>query len=205
MLPQSFDTNTDIEKIQISMIRRQSSAKKASQLCSLSQSTRQLSKRAIKRANQTLSERELNLLFISYLYGSDLANRVCHYFKRIPLQMPVSSSILGENKQSLSERLSNRETVMQNQELIMAIEPVVKVFNQLGILYYIGGSIASSVYGMPRATQDVDIVTDLKPQHAHFLAEQLGSAYYVDIDMILDAIGEGSCFNLIHLDTMIKN
>jgi len=57
---------------------------------------------------------------------------------------------------------------------------------------------------MPRATQNVDIVTDLKPQHAHFLAEQLGSAYYVDIDMILDAISEGSCFNLIHLDTMIK-
>jgi len=51
------------EKIQISMIRRQSSAKKTSQMCSLSQSTRQLSRRAIKRANQTLSERELNLLF----------------------------------------------------------------------------------------------------------------------------------------------
>ena len=204
MLPQSLDTHIDIEKIQISMIRRESSAKKASQICSLSQCTRQLSRRAIKRANQTLTERELSLLFISYLYGSDLANRVCHYFKRFSLQMPVSSSIFWENKQFLSERLSNRETVMQNQELIMAIEPVVKVFNQLGILYYIGGSIASSVYGMPRATQDVDIVTDLKSQHANFLAEQLGSAYYVDIDMILDAIGEGSCFNLIHLDTMIK-
>ena len=71
------------------------------------------------------------MLFISYLYGSDLANRVCHYFNRIPLQMPVSSSIfwVKENKQSISERLANRATVMQNQELIMAIEPVVKVFN----------------------------------------------------------------------------
>ena len=49
----------------------------------------------------------LQLLFISYLYGSDLANRVCHYFKRISLQMPVSSSIFWENKQFLSERLSN--------------------------------------------------------------------------------------------------
>jgi len=204
MLPQSLDTHTDIEKIQISMIRRESSAKKASQMCSLSQSTRQLSRRAIKRANQTLSERELSLLFISYLYGSDLANRLSNYFN--PLQMQVSSSIFGmnENKQFISEGLSNGETIMPNKELIMAVEPVVKVFNQLGILYYIGGSIASSVYGMPRATQDVDIVTDLKPQHAPFLVEQLGSAYYVDIEMILDAIESGSCFNLIHLDTMMK-
>jgi len=204
MLPQSLDTHIDIEKIQISMIRRESSAKKASQICSLSQCTRQLSRRAIKRANQTLTERELGLVFISYLYGSDLANHVCNYLNRISLQMPVSSSIFMENRQSISEHLLNRKFVMQNKELIAAVEPVVKVFNQLGILYYIGGSIASSVYGMPRATQDVDLVTNLKPQHVSLLAKQLEFAYYVDIDMILDAISEGSCFNLIHLETMIK-
>ena len=79
MLTQSSDTHRDIETIQISMIRRESIAKKASQMCSLSQSIRQLSKRAIKRANPTLSEQELRLLFIRYLYGSDLADRFSDY------------------------------------------------------------------------------------------------------------------------------
>jgi len=73
-----FGLSLTIEKIQISMIRKESFAKKIYQLCSLSQSTRQLSRRAIKRANPTLNERESELLFIKYIYGSDLAIRFRH-------------------------------------------------------------------------------------------------------------------------------
>ncbi|MEN8221595.1 MAG: hypothetical protein ABFS56_35695, partial [Pseudomonadota bacterium] len=79
MLAQSKDTHIDIEKIQISMIRQETTAQRASRMFSLSQTTRQLSRRALKRANPTLSEHELDILFVKYLYGSELAERLSHY------------------------------------------------------------------------------------------------------------------------------
>ena len=54
--------------------------------------------------------------------------------------------------------------------VLMAMEPAdpIKIVNQfirileaLGIRYMIGGSLASSLYGVPRATQDVDVVVEL--------------------------------------------
>jgi len=34
---------------------------------------------------------------------------------------------------------------------------------QLSISYYIGGSIASSVFGFLRSTMDIDIIADIRP------------------------------------------
>ncbi|MCK4641962.1 MAG: hypothetical protein KAU06_11530, partial [Candidatus Marinimicrobia bacterium] len=66
------------------------------------------------------------------------------------------------------------------------------------------GSIASSIYGTPRSTLDVDMVSDFKPGQVHSFVEMLQSAYYIDEKMILNAINTCSSFNLIHLETMIK-
>lgn len=54
---------------------------------------------------------------------------------------------------------------MQIPDILLAVQPVIQAFEKLSIPYYIGGSIASSVYGMARATLDVDIVADLKVNH----------------------------------------
>jgi hypothetical protein len=93
---------------------------------------------------------------------------------------------------------------MRDPDLLAAIGPVAKAFETLGVLYYIGGSLASSAYGAPRATLDVDMVSDLKPQHVRSLVKMLESSYYIDEDAILEAIHRHSSFNLIHLETMIK-
>jgi hypothetical protein len=93
---------------------------------------------------------------------------------------------------------------MKNPDIVAAVEPVVKAFEKLGVPYYIGGSVASSAYGVARATLDVDMVSDLKPEHVHPLVEMLESDYYIDEEMILDAIHRSSSFNLMHLETMLK-
>jgi hypothetical protein len=93
---------------------------------------------------------------------------------------------------------------MKHPDIIDAIRPLVKAFERLGILYYIGGSIASSAYGVARATLDVDMVSELKSEHVHPLAEMLKSEYYIDEEMILDAVKRKSSFNIIHLQTMFK-
>lgn len=93
---------------------------------------------------------------------------------------------------------------MKKPDILAALEPVAKAFDKLGVLYYVGGSVASSAYGIARATLDVDMVSDLKPRHVAPLVKMLEPSYYIDADMILDAIHRCSSFNLIHLDTMIK-
>ena len=82
MITQSVDTNPKVEKFQISLIRQASIAKRIARMRSLSQTVVQLSRRAIMRANPGLSEQELNLIFVSYHYGTELADRLRKYLDR---------------------------------------------------------------------------------------------------------------------------
>ena len=81
---------------------------------------------------------------------------------------------------------------------------VVKAFDQLEIPYLIGGSLASAVHGIVRATMDADLVADIQPSHIVPLVKLLKNEFYIDAEMILDAIQHASSFNLIHLETMFK-
>ena len=93
---------------------------------------------------------------------------------------------------------------MKNRDIVTAIKPVADAFEKLGVLYYIGGSLASSAYGVARTTLDVDIASNLKPQHVKSLKQMLESSYYIDEDLIIEAIHRHSSFNIIHLETMLK-
>lgn len=93
---------------------------------------------------------------------------------------------------------------MKKPDILAALDPVVNAFKKIGVSYYLGGSVASSAYGIARATLDVDLVADLSVQHVNSLTEMLKSDYYIDKEMILDAIKRHSSFNLIHLETMLK-
>jgi len=93
---------------------------------------------------------------------------------------------------------------MKNTDILSALQPVVNALEKFSIPYYIGGSIASSIYGMARATMDIDIVADVKLHHISLLKHELETSYYIDEDMIKEAIQNISSFNLIHLETAIK-
>jgi len=81
---------------------------------------------------------------------------------------------------------------------------VIRILEDLGAHAWIGGSLASSIFGIPRATQDVDIVADLRVEMAHPLIERLGEDFYADAERIASGIVRRSSFNLIHLATMFK-
>ena len=49
--------------------------------------------------------------------------------------------------------------------IVRTLTPVVEAMEQLAIPYHIGGSVASSLYGEFRPTQDVDIVAELQLSH----------------------------------------
>ena len=93
---------------------------------------------------------------------------------------------------------------MKKPDTLLAITPVIRTFDDLAIPYYLGGSIASSVHGVARATMDVDVIADLGRDHVGPLVTRLQGEYYIDEQMIRNAIARVSSFNLIHLETMVK-
>jgi len=70
---------------------------------------------------------------------------------------------------------------MKKPDIIAALDMVVGCFEELGIAYYIGGSVASSAYGIARATMDVDLVADIKTRAKRRLQDLKG-----DQDVTLD-------------------
>lgn len=89
-------------------------------------------------------------------------------------------------------------------DILVSLIPLIEVLDELGVPCHIGGSVASSIYGIPRLTIDIDIIADLHQEHVRPLVTRLQSDYYIDADMIRDAIRRRSSFNIIHLDTMLK-
>jgi hypothetical protein len=81
---------------------------------------------------------------------------------------------------------------------------VAGALETLDVPYFVGGSVASTAYGMIRTTQDIDLVADLRPEHVLPFAEILGKSFYIDTEMILDAIQRRGSFNLLHYETAFK-
>lgn len=75
---------------------------------------------------------------------------------------------------------------------------VLDLFDELGITYMIGGSLASSIHGEPRATNDFDVVAEVAPSHVSALVAALERArFYASEDAVRDAIHRRASFNLI--------
>ncbi len=177
MKTQSIDTSPEAEKIQIALLQQASIARRFTLTSSLTHTVIQLAQRAITKLNSGKSERELNLIFVENHYGKDLAKRL---------------------------RVHNKMHKMKSPEILATITPVVEAFEKLSIPYHISGSIASSVYGIARTTLDVDFVADIKKRHVTPLVSLLKSKYYIDKEMIVQAIQRQTTFNLVHLDSMFK-
>ena len=81
---------------------------------------------------------------------------------------------------------------------------VTQVLEKLRVSYLIGGSLASTIYGMIRTTQDVDIIADMQFEHVHPFITALQSDFYLEEEMITDSIQDKSSFNIIHRKTIFK-
>jgi hypothetical protein len=78
---------------------------------------------------------------------------------------------------------------------------VIGQLDRADVPYMVTGSIASSFHGEPRATLDVDIVIDPRPDTLDRLVDGLRTAdFYVDPDAAREALEHRSQFNAIARD-----
>jgi hypothetical protein len=81
---------------------------------------------------------------------------------------------------------------------------VVTALDACGIPYTIGGSLASSFSGEPRASIDADILVDMTSGHVEALVGALGGEFYADADGLRRAVADHGTTNLIHRPSGIK-
>lgn len=68
---------------------------------------------------------------------------------------------------------------MELAEALQVSREVAAVLERLGVPYLLGGSLASSLHGIPRSTEDADLVAALEEQHVLPLVEALSGAFYI--------------------------
>jgi len=93
---------------------------------------------------------------------------------------------------------------MNNPEELVILRSFTDILEQLDIAYAIGGSMASSIYGTVRFTQDADITVEPFDNLADKFLELLTPEYYISRDAVNQALSEPGCFNVIHLSSAFK-
>lgn len=81
---------------------------------------------------------------------------------------------------------------------------VTGALERCGVDYFLGGSLASSFQGEPRATNDVDLVVRLTEESVTPLVAALGPDFDVDTDALRRAARERTSWNLIYAPLVTK-
>ncbi len=90
-------------------------------------------------------------------------------------------------------------------ETIQITFRIAEVLEDCDIPYYVGGSIASSILGEPRSTNDIDLVADFRFEHIPLFRKIVEGEFYLpSADFLKKAIEDCASFNVIHLKTAMK-
>jgi len=175
-MPLDQDTAPQVEEIRVRLLRTAPPWQKLSALVQLSRMVRQLFREGWSARLSRTSPSGTARPLSELLWGAESA-------RHIPLTL---------------------ETVSMSDELWPAILRVIEVLEALQVPYFISGSMASAVHGVPRSTMDADLVADLQVEHVNRFVQALQEDFYVDESMIIDAIHRRTSFNLIHLPSIFK-
>lgn len=87
----------------------------------------------------------------------------------------------------------------------IVFEKVRAALEAAGIPYFVTGSFASSAHGIPRSTNDIDIVIAPSPRQLENLLQQFpGTDFATDREDAFDALSRRSLFNVVDYATMWK-
>jgi hypothetical protein len=84
------------------------------------------------------------------------------------------------------------------------LRAVTDVFVRLQVPYAVGGSVASSVFGIDRYTRDADITVEPFPGKETELVAAFGPEWYVSLAAVQEAIRQRSTFNIINTSSGYK-
>jgi hypothetical protein len=82
---------------------------------------------------------------------------------------------------------------------------VTRLLEQLGLRYFVTGSVATIFFGEPRFTNDIDIVVDLPPSRIADFCQAFPIAdFYISEESVRRAVTRKKQFNVIHPASGLK-
>lgn len=173
---QSQDTNLEIDRFLMLAFRQMPAWKKAHLTNEATKGIQQWALIGIRNQHPDITPAEIRFQLAVRWLGKEIANRLYR---------------------------DNEEKIVEADSIRLALR-MAEILDALAVPYLIGGSVASSILGEPRATIDVDIVADLQLSHVQPLVAVMTGEFFIDEIMVTEAIERKSSFNVIHLDTMQK-
>jgi hypothetical protein len=85
-----------------------------------------------------------------------------------------------------------------------SLQVILDRLEEQGVSYMITGSFASNVHGIPRATQDADVIMEADRVRLREFLRSLGDDFYADPDTAEIAFSTNRMFNIIHKPTGFK-
>lgn len=180
MRTQSIDTSPDAERVLIGMLRSMPISKRFSIVQSWSRSMIEAGRFDVHQLYPQATMQEVQLLYAERHYGKDLVNGL--------------RTVLQQRKVQVSDVL----------DFQAPLRPIVEVFSELGTAYALSGSLASSLYGMQRATMQFDFVAALSRQHERLITKRLASQYFLCEDDVKTAFEQRTSCVLLHIESLFK-
>jgi hypothetical protein len=84
------------------------------------------------------------------------------------------------------------------------LNDVLDLLDELGIPYMVTGSFASNAHGVPRLTQDADVIVEADLPGLISFITRLGQGFYADMDAAREAYERTGMVNAIHQATGFK-
>lgn len=179
--PQSEDTSIDADVLMFQLLRELTPQQKAQRVRHFNQSTRKLILIGIK--NQYPNS------CLSWVRQELIRRRLGEKWIKI-LGLKIIESEIEE-----------QWMILDPLELAYRI---AALFETLNIPYLVGGSVASSLLGESRSTQDLDLVISISLSQAPQLIQALTEDFYISESAVIEAINLRRSFNIIHLKSMEK-
>lgn len=168
-VPQSQDTSIDADVLMFQLLRQLTPAQKIEKFSSFNRSSRKL---VLSGVSYQFPDAPINIIkkeILKRRFGQ-------HYF------------------QLLHDKELNGEEIVIADPIELAKE-VVKILDRLGIVYAIGGSVASSLWGENRQTADLDLIVDISLEQAEQLIQEMETDFYISREAVREAVMHHSSFN----------
>ena len=181
--PQSIDTSIEADVLMFQLLRQLTPQQKVQRTCAFTQSVRRLAILGIESQYPNATKAKVRQEFIKRCLGAEWLE------------------VLSDSKDW--EKLVIADPI----ELARKIADILLPLN---IPYVVGGSVASSLLGENRSTQDLDLVIDLEARTAQRLIDTMSGEFYISESAVNEAIVKSktapreSSFNVIYLPSMEK-
>jgi len=84
------------------------------------------------------------------------------------------------------------------------LQLITHTLDSQNIPYMLSGSLALTLYAMPRSTRDIDIIVELQDEHVNSFIEAIKDKFYFHEPTIKEENKRHGMFNIIHLESSYK-